>query len=667
MATEEQLAIALRNAHKAGDTVAAQKLANAIQSMRSQAPQQPKQPDKVDRRQGFISDIDTSKPASENVKKMINEKYQGYGALGHHMGNLPLSLGQATANLGGYVGDKLGIDSLRQNADSYNEFMRDREQQYQAETPDSVASYAGATVGEIVPWMLGAPAKAMQYAAAPAKLIPQIQNATGIGQRVLASLSRNAQRAVGGAGQGTLAALLTPETSGDYSNKGNQVAIGAISGGALPLAVTAGLSGVRGSKLAWENTLGNLLDSSADKKAAELIRKASLRPDSLMRPQPSQVPGVQRTLAEETQDEGIAGLQNIFKNPGADDIRRDVNNTSRNMYLEDITGGSGSAYDDAIQARINNNAGSFDEARNVQFAVPKQAEKPLIQMPKGVPYPNAPQSQTADDIKPLLESLEGIKAGFKGSESERVVQGYINRIKAAKGNGLILDNIRDDINNAMSNKGGDVNIRHLAMVKDAFTGFLKQKSPEFNKALTGWAKDSVPISRMDIGKAIVAPSSKGAAQDRVGYEVLKPQQFKGRMDNLDTVAQRATGFNRAKASDYLTPEDMKKLGNVSDDLERQRFADTKGALFGSPTAQRIQANKQLENTVLSKIPVVGKAFKWLDDIGQEKLKTKLSEVLINPQQARAILASYPANERLVIENAIRSMGWQGVLLGGGVR
>jgi len=42
MATEEQLAVALRNAHKAGDTAAAQKLANAIQSMRSQAPQQPK-------------------------------------------------------------------------------------------------------------------------------------------------------------------------------------------------------------------------------------------------------------------------------------------------------------------------------------------------------------------------------------------------------------------------------------------------------------------------------------------------------------------------------------------------------------------------------------------------------------------------------------------------
>jgi len=73
MATEEQLAIALKNAHKAGDTVAAKKLADAIQQMRSQAPQQPKQPAKVDSRQGFISDIDTSKPASENVKKMINE------------------------------------------------------------------------------------------------------------------------------------------------------------------------------------------------------------------------------------------------------------------------------------------------------------------------------------------------------------------------------------------------------------------------------------------------------------------------------------------------------------------------------------------------------------------------------------------------------------------
>lgn len=549
-------------------------------------------------------------------------------------------------------------------ADKVNAYAINREKEYQASTPDGAPALLGAVMGGGAPFMFGPGKVGMELAGNASRIIPAVKPTGTLANAVLGSASRNAQRAVGGGSQGALYGLVSPNDKNDGTTKEEQIKAGATAGAVLPVAIAAGARGSDAGRAAWEMTVGNLTQAGADKKAAEVIRQAALRPESLMIPQPSPIPAVQRTLAEETMDEGVAGLQNIFKNPAMDDVRRDANNTARNVYLEPITG-TGSRYDDALAAREANNEGAFEAARNVQFPVPKAPEKPLIVLPQGVERPTVPQQP--DALSPLVSRLEAVKEEFKGGKAESVVQSYISRIKAAKGDGRVLDNIRRDLNDEMSKKDPSANIRDLAKIKDELNTFLKDSSPEFNKALTGWANDSKPINRMDIGKALVAPSSRGAAQDRQGYEILKPQQFKGRVDNLDVVAQRATGFNRAKAGDYLTPDDMARIGNVSDDLERQRFADTKGALFGSPTAQRIRANDDLKNTALSQIPGVGSALKFLDDRGQSRLRETLGEVLLNPQEARRILANQPVSDRLVLQNALRSMGWAGTLLGGNVR
>lgn len=550
-------------------------------------------------------------------------------------------------------------------SNAVNDYANKREREYQAATPDNVPSYAGALVGGTVPFMFGPGRAGMEVAGNASRIIPAVKPTGTLANAVLGSASRNAQRAVGGSAQTGLYALVSPLDKQDGTTKEDQVKTAMIMGAALPVGIAAGARGYNGIKAGWDATIGNLTQTGADKRAAEVIRTAAMRPDELMRPQPSPIPGSQRSLAEETMDEGVAGLQNIFKNPAADDVRRDANNTARNMYLEPITGGSGSTYDDAIRAREANSAGVFDSARNTRFQVPEPQQPPLIALPRGMEYPKPPE--VPNQMKPLYDSLEGIKAQYRNSKSGSVIQSYIDRIKAANGDGLQLDNIRRDIDTDMSNKGADYNVRDLALLKNALGGFLKENSPEFRNALTSWSRDSGPINRMDIGRALVAPASRGAAQDRVGYEVLKPQSFVGRVDNIDTVAQRATGFNRAKASDYLTPGDFNRIGNVTDDLNRQRFADTKGALFGSPTAQRINADKELQTTLLSQIPIAGKALKFLDDRGQERLKDTLAEVLLDPSRARQILASNPPGDRLVLENALRSMGWTGVLLGGGTR
>lgn len=101
--------------------------------------------------------------------------------------------------------------------------LRQREADYQARTQDNVSSYLGAGMGEVLPWMVGAPAKAI--------------NAIGQGAtNVLSRAPRVLQRMGSGAAQGAAVSLAQPVVGeGDYaSQKGVQLAVGAGAGGALP-------------------------------------------------------------------------------------------------------------------------------------------------------------------------------------------------------------------------------------------------------------------------------------------------------------------------------------------------------------------------------------------------------------------------------------------------
>jgi len=71
----------------------------------------------------------------------------------HHLGNLPLGIAQGVMHLNAaspIAGS--GLKDMTRNLDSY---IQRREQSYQQATPDNTASYAGATVGEVLPWLTG--------------------------------------------------------------------------------------------------------------------------------------------------------------------------------------------------------------------------------------------------------------------------------------------------------------------------------------------------------------------------------------------------------------------------------------------------------------------------------------------------------------------------------
>ena len=422
------------------------------------------------------------------------------------------------------------------------------------------------------------------------------------------------------------------------------------------------------------NTLAMLLRASKgqaitqggmNRKVADIIRENAIKGEAgLLRPSQSSVPGVSRTLAEESLDDGIAGLQRTVIDPAYMTNQGRVNNSARVNYLRDIAGDD-DAMAAAMRLREENNAAAFARARGERFATPKPPEESLIVMPKGVERPVIAASQTADDMSPLYSQIDAIKAKFAGGRSEGVVGGYASRIRAAQGDSLKLDNIRRDIALEMQQKPDGVNIRDLAEVYDALSSHLKSLSPNYREAIDGWARDSIPIDRMQIGQELTGIRSGSAILDPVtGEQVLLPAQFSRAARDLDALSQRATGFNRARADDYLSPDDIARIRAVQDDLERQSFAQTAGGRPGSPTFDRMEMAGKIANTALPIPQIVKDGFAILDNAGQARLKSKLAEVLANPQQARELLKKYPASDSRVIEGVLKRLGWTGGFAGG---
>lgn len=185
-----------------------------------------------------------------------------------------------------------------------NRFMQEREAKYQREVPDSIASYAGATVGEIAPFMLEAPAKALSYIGDLSKIekAPALVNAL-----------------LRGGSQGAALGLIQPVSqSGDYfANKESQITTGGV-GGAIVPPILSGISSGLGSlknKFITPVTDQNkvisslLMNTIGEKEAPKVI-------ESIEKIK-AQTPGVNLTAGQLSQNVSLNAIEDALstKNP----------------------------------------------------------------------------------------------------------------------------------------------------------------------------------------------------------------------------------------------------------------------------------------------------------------------------------------------------------------
>lgn len=519
----------------------------------------------------------------------------------------------------------------------------------------------------------------------------------------------------GAAAQGGILGLLQPVGANDSRLRNATLGTGAA-------AVGAGVPRIAG----WLYRAGrNVAPVGAERKAAQVILAEAENPAALMQRQPSKIPGVNRTLAEETLDPGIARLERNARSTGRGwEILDRTNNAARVQAIEKFAGDEAS-----IQAAKAARAQAANPLRKEALSLEGIDTNRLLsqigrleKLQQGRPAVQAGLSQIrslltrqipdAERMKAAIQPLQDFIANDRLSANNReAAKQAIAQIKAGEwptvsfGNGAagtagigasydaaksalanarkalektttghdrvaVIDNVRKTIGDMLSGKyGGEsaaalAGSRELMAVKSQLDRVLEKQAPQYGQYIDAFRKGSVPINRMEIGQSLMGSRSGSAILDPVtGRQVLTPAAFSRQARNLDAVAADATGFRKAKAADYLTPQNMATIAGVQDDLERRAFAATAGSGGNSQTFERMALNQRMAGGAAGRLPFVGRAMGYLNEMGQARLHAKLSEMLANPAEARVVLQRLSVPDRRIIETAVsRAGGSMGALL-----
>lgn len=450
----------------------------------------------------------------------------------------------------------------------------------------------------------------------------------------------------GNAAQGAAIGAVQPVGTGD-SRLANMAFGGAA--GAAGSAIPKGLGALyRGTG----SYIGKITPIGVDRRAARILLAEAQNPQALTAPQTSAIPGVQRTLAEETLDPGIARLERNARSTGRgfDQLDR-ANNAARVQALRTF-------------------AGDESQVAALEAARDQQAS-PLLRM--------AMQANGADTSR-LLSQIDRAIGKYEGrpavQQTLRDVQELMSRPataaeKAASPNwpALVprdevaqLYNARKTLGDLMSGKlAGEkphtqAATRELIAIRNGLDRVMSKASPEFGQYLDAYREGSKAVNRAQLGQQLIEGGGGNILDPVTGLPTLTAGSFGRQANNLDATAAKATGFRKARADSILQPQDLDTVRAVQDDLNRRSFAATAGSGGNSQTFERMAMNDRLAGGFASRIPIIGRAVEYLGQIGEARLQAKLGEMLADPSKARAILANLPDSDRRLIEDALRRVG-----------
>lgn len=615
--------------------------------------------------------------------------------------------GMSTFDKGASAAGKSLVDTwrgIKQITGNMSRAEVDRERELDAplmRTGAGKAGYAGGIIASIV-----GPGLGLKAAAA----VPQLARAAPLLNVASRAFLPNTVR--GAALQGGAVGAMQPVGTGDSRalNAGLGMAAGA-GGAAIPRLAGAGIR-------AGKAPFAGMTSAGAEKRTAGILRREAMDASSLDRAAPSAIAGVQRSLAEESLDPGIAILQRgIFARTPEAAVTRANNNAARVAALRGFAG------DDAAVAAAETarsaatkplreqamKVGGVDTSRllsrldrtTAQLQTRPSVQKPLAEvanllrreipekermglaLDKVANYLGSGARRSAADHDAVtqvakairmrgqtpdgaLEIIKGIKP--KSVDARQAVESakkLLAKAEAGRDDVASLYNVRKSIDDMLAGRyGGDANFAkaaasELMVIKNGLDRAIAKQSPEFGQYLSTYRDMSRGIDRMKLGQTLLEDGAGSKiVNPTTGEFTLTPAAFGRQAADLDRAAVNATGFRKAQAGNILRPEDMATIGSIQDDLSRQAFADTAAAGPNSTTFQNFATNAALdaERSLVSRVPVAGKLLSYFAEKGDQRAVQVLQQALQNPSEARRIIATFPANERRMIEDALFRVG-----------
>ena len=424
-------------------------------------------------------------------------------------------------------------------------------------------------------------------------------------------------KTVAGAGASGAAMGAIQPVASDESRLLN-IGIGTAGGAAVPATITAG-------RLA-KDVVAPFTQGGREKLAGRVLERFAKDPDSIIRGGQELVPGSVPTLAEATQDIGLAQLQRSLRNnPDANlaiTNRMLSNQDARLSALRGIAGDEGKRefFDASRKASADDlYRKAFDESPQVTPWIKGEISKLM----------KRPAFQSAWKEAVTLAKNEGIKLDPR------------NTVQVAHYTKLALD---DKISKAVGNEQ-----RAMLMTRDKLVSLMESKdfAPSYREARETFAAMSKPINQMDLGQRLL--NDLQPALSEFGAVVRStPQKYASSVRNLDQTAKQATGFRGARAEAILEPGQRETVENVARDLGRSANAQELGMARGSPTAQNLVGQdilrqvlgplgipKGLADTALADF--AARPVSWAYKPVEQRVLGLLGDAAIDPKEAKRLL------------------------------
>lgn len=385
--------------------------------------------------------------------------------------------------------------------------------------------------------------------------------------------------------------------------------------------------------------------SQQERAAGEVLEQFASDPDAVRRSLATSqviVPGTRPTLAEATEDAGLAGLQKFLGNrPELQPLLREAvesNNAARVKAIEDAFGGA--------------DVGTIERLTDARDLAARQILRPItgITLKDVTPVNNAvdrliTKNASAKNVREALGAVKEELGTIKTVQDAHNVRQYIDQLISGQVEGKA---------------GAKFAQKELMTVKDILDRQMRQAYPEWGKFLRDYKAASREIGQVSMGRTLL---DKGPNISGVGdIPVLSPDKFAGAASDLDRVARQATGFKRARADNIVTPDQSRVVDEVRRDLERFARSNSRAAPVsgGSATMQNAVGGTRVQDalgpvgaTMIE--PVSGAALLFLNAARKnygEKVAVIVNEAILNPDRAAEVLARLPPKSRRAITRQI---------------
>lgn len=480
--------------------------------------------------------------------------------------------------------------------------------------------------------------------------------------------------AVIGGAMGALQPTASNESVIDQAGTGALFgAAGQVAGRAIPSVVKAAVSPFyRGGR---ERLAGEVIERFAE-NADDVMRRAGER---------SNVPGINYSLAEATQDPGIAilqrGAQSLDPTISGGLTRQGVENIDAARAALQGIGGDDAAMEAAQQARAAFARTAYD-APNAAMVEADDALRTLMERPS--------MSQAWERARRLAAEAGETLVEGRDMPAQEVPTGLVNEFgraitretpeQSARYSGRGLHYLKMAMDNLLSDPSSGIAGTEAAAVRgtrNALVDWLGERVPGYNAARQGYAAASRPINQMEVGRALYDRMTPALA-DSAGAVLprTRAESYANALRNADTLTQQATDFPGARFDSVMSPEQQETIYGIRDFLARRAAADELGRGAGSNTAQNLVS----QNIMRQIIGPLGLPESWGESVAARMVgrgvdviarpaETAVQEVLVealrNPQRGAELLQRLQPSQRQQLAEALYRYALPGASIGSG--